>query len=59
MSGDADGGAGRAWAVGAMEWAGGKELMAGKKGDRRAHRDTATRAEVATLLMRYLQTDAE
>ena len=38
---------------------GGKELITGKNGDRLAPQDTATRAEVATLLMRYLQTDAE
>ena len=42
-----------------MEWACGEELITGKNGGRLAPQDTATRAEVATLLMRYLQTDAE
>lgn len=59
LSGYADGGAVSAWALEAMEWACGKELITGKNGDRLAPQDTATRAEVATLLMRYLQTDAE
>ena len=59
LSGYADGGAVSAWALEAMEWACGEELITGKNGGRLAPQDTATRAEVATLLMRYLQTDAE
>ena len=59
LSGYADGGAVSAWALEAMEWACGEALITGKNGDRLAPQDTATRAEVATLLMRYLQTDAE
>ena len=59
LSGYADGGAVSAWALEAMEWACGGELITGKNGNRLAPQDTATRAEVATLLMRYLQADAE
>lgn len=44
------------WAVPALQWACGAGLMSGKDGGRLDPRGTATRAELAALLMRLLET---
>lgn len=43
-----------AYAVPALRWARGAELMQGKGGGRLAPQATATRAEVAAILQRYI-----
>ena len=43
------------WAVPALQWACGAGLMSGKDGGRLDPRGTATRAELAALLMRLLE----
>lgn len=43
------------WAVTAMDWATGHGLISGKAGDRLDPAGIASRAEVATLLMRFLE----
>ncbi len=42
------------WAVTAMDWATGHDLISGKSGDRLDPAGTASRAEVATILVRFL-----
>ncbi|MCL1810034.1 MAG: S-layer homology domain-containing protein, partial [Clostridiales bacterium] len=43
------------WAMEAMQWAAAEEIVSGRPGDRIAPKDTSTRAELATILMRYLE----
>ena len=50
-----DGGSTAAWARGAMSWAIGSGLLSGKDGGRLDPQGNATRAEAATILMRYCQ----
>ena len=50
-----DAGAVSEWAKEAMNWAVSQGLITGKDGNRLDPAGTATRAEVATILMRYLQ----
>ena len=48
-----DGGSTSSWAVEAMEWAVGAGLLSGKDGGKLDPAGSATRAEVATILMRF------
>ena len=43
------------WASTAVDWARGRSIISGRSGNRFAPRDSASRAEVASMLMRYLQ----
>lgn len=43
------------WAVTAVDWARASGILHGRDGNRFAPRDSASRAEVATILMNYLQ----
>ena len=47
------------WATQAMEWAVGSKLLSGKDGGKLDPTGTATRAEVATILMRFVEGKAE
>lgn len=51
----ADQGQVREWAYRAMQWAGGTGLITGRTAATLAPQGTATRAETATILMRFLQ----
>ena len=42
------------WATGAMQWAVGSGIVGGKTQSTLAPRDTATRAEIAVIMTRYL-----
>ena len=55
----ADGADTSAWATRAMEWAYAEKLITGKDGNRLDPQGQATRAEVATILMRLLESKAE
>lgn len=55
LSAFADGGKTSAWAVEAMEWAVGSKLLSGKDGNALDPTGSATRAEVAQLLMNFTQ----
>ena len=55
----ADGTDTSAWATRAMEWAYAEKLITGKDGNRLDPQGQATRAEVATILMRLLESKAE
>jgi len=44
-----------AWAMEAMEWAAAEVIISGRPGDKIAPKDTSTRAELATILMRYFE----
>lgn len=55
----ADGADTSAWATRAMEWAYVEKLITGKDGNRLDPQGQATRAEVATILMRLLESKAE
>ena len=54
-----DGDAISAWAVDAVAWARGNGLINGREGNRFVPQDGATRAEVATILMRLLESKAK
>lgn len=45
------------WAAEAMEWAVGSGLLTGKDGGRLDPTGTATRAEIATILMRFVENE--
>ena len=45
------------WAAEAMEWAVGSSLLSGKDGGKLDPTGTATRAEVATILMRFMESE--
>ena len=53
----ADGASVSDWAVDAMAWAVGEGILTGKSGNTLDPQGTATRAEVATILMRFCQKD--
>ena len=55
----ADGADTSAWATRAMEWAYAEKLITGKDGNRLDPQGQATRAEVAAILMRLLESKAE
>ena len=55
----ADGGTVSDWAVDAMAWAVKEGILTGKSGGLLDPQGTATRAEVATILMRFCSEDAE
>ena len=54
----ADGANTSSWAAEAMEWAVGSGLLSGKDGGKLDPTGTATRAEVATILMRFVTENA-
>ena len=47
-----------AWALAALQWANGEGLITGRKADLLVPQGDTTRAETATILMRYLETIA-
>ena len=53
----ADGAKTSSWAAEAMEWAVGSSLLSGKDGGKLDPTGTATRAEVATILMRFMESE--
>ena len=53
----ADGAETSSWAAEAMEWAVGSSLLSGKDGGKLDPTGTATRAEVATILMRFMESE--
>lgn len=55
LSGYADGEQTSGYAVEAMRWAVGAGLLTGKDGNRLDPRGTATRAELAAILMRFCE----
>lgn len=54
-----DGAATSSWAKSALEWAVGDGLLSGKDGNRLDSQGTATRAEVAMILMRFCENVAK
>ncbi|MBO4915910.1 MAG: S-layer homology domain-containing protein, partial [Oscillospiraceae bacterium] len=42
------------WATSAMQWAVGSGVIGGKTASTLAPKDTATRAEIAVIMMRYM-----
>ena len=53
----ADGAKTSSWAAEAMEWAVGSSLLSGKDGGKLDPTGTATRAEVASILMRFMESE--
>ncbi|WP_143383247.1 S-layer homology domain-containing protein, partial [Flavonifractor sp. An4] len=52
-----DGAKTSSWATEAMEWAVGSKLLSGKGGNVLDPTGTATRAEIATILMRFAENE--
>ena len=46
------------WALAALQWANGEGLITGRTADQLVPQGDTTRAETATILMRYLETIA-
>ena len=58
LSGYADANSISTWALEALQWANSKGLITGRKADHLVPQGDTTRAETATILMRYLETIA-
>ena len=58
LSGYADANSISTWALAALQWANGEGLITGRKADLLVPQGDTTRAETATILMRYLETIA-
>lgn len=58
LSGYADADSISTWALAALQWANGEGLITGRKADLLVPQGDTTRAETATILMRYLETIA-